>query len=285
MRRRSSGTLWTVAALLLALTACRAPLAALTRHKELVTPAGSFSLNLAESDRDSEEMLRLSLARAGEKLARWGGLREPVQLHVLPTHALLERAVGRYGYGWMRAWAQYDLVFLQSPRSWWPLAATQGDLNETLLHELTHCVMYQQAASSTTWARKEIPLWFREGMASYTAEQGYRRPTLEDLAQYLARHPGADPLLASPEMYRSEDDIVYGAAHHAFAFLVRRYGEEGVRRVLQVMAAGNTFPRAFEDAIGLSANSFASEFRRYVRFRGFRGGRLRPAEPAPADPP
>ena len=64
-----------------------------------------------------------------------------------------------------------------------------------MLHELTHALMYQAAADQGGWRQKKIPAWFREGMATYTAEQGYRWPTLEQLARTLEEHPKWEPLL------------------------------------------------------------------------------------------
>ena len=60
-----------------------------------------------------------------------------------------------------------------------------GQVAELLTHELTHCLMYQRSATADSWPYKGIPLWFREGMASVTAHQGYRRPHDEDIARYL----------------------------------------------------------------------------------------------------
>lgn len=280
---------WVVATLWLGLAACRTPLAALDHRTELTTQAGSFTLRFANRDRRGAEGLKIAVARAAPALERWGGLRVPVSMEVMPTHAMLEEAVDKHGYGWLRAWARYDEVYVQSPRSWSFFGATQPDLDEVLLHELTHCVMYQQSATRTSWRRKEIPPWFREGMASYTARQGYRWPTMEDLAQYLSDHEDLAPLLAA-EGYRDQSELVYGAAHHAFTFLARRYGEDKVRGVLSAMSEGRTFPEAFAAVIGMSVPQFVQDFQRYIRFRGFRGGRLlipRPPEPAPepAAPP
>lgn len=254
---------------------CVSPLENLRERQDLHTPAGEFVVQYAQDDVGGDKLVSKSLAEVTPKLQRWGGLKEPVEVHVMPTHALLEEAVNKGGYSWLRAWAMYKDVFVQTPRTWSFFGATQAEVNETLLHELTHCVMYQQSATATTWRRKEIPLWFREGMATYTANQGYRWPTLEDLAQFYAAHPDEDPVGAPEQLYQSQSDIVYGAAHHAFTFLVRRYGLEPIRQVMANMSAGQLFPDAFQAAIGISPKSFVEDFEHYVRLRGFRGGRLR----------
>ena len=147
----------------LPLCACAAALPALPRSAELAIPAGRFELEFDSADVPSERAIRAAIVAAQPRLAPWGALREPVTIQILPTHALLEAAVDRPGYPWLRAWARYDVVFVQSPRTWrWPFGGTQVEINDLLLHELTHCLMYQQAADRTGWSRKEIPLWFRE---------------------------------------------------------------------------------------------------------------------------
>ncbi len=238
------------------------------------TPVGSFRVEAPPSDEDGAQKVRQAVHNAAPKLLRWGTLREPVVVRVHPNHKALERAADRRGYAWLRAWARYDVVDVQSPRTWGLFGASQNQVDELLLHELTHSVMYQVASDRPNWRRTGIPVWFREGMASYTSDQGYRWPTLEQLTRYLGEHPGQDLLAFPAEMYQDESAVVYGAAHHAFTFLVKRYGEASVRALLREMGQGATFAAAFEHSVGLPLASFERDFDRYVRWRGFKGGRL-----------
>ncbi len=230
---------------------------------ELAVEAGA-----ASDAGDVRDALRHAL---DEVTRRWGPLRAPARLEVLADHEALEEAVGKRGFPWLRAWARYDVVYLQAPSSWGLLGGTGGALRELLAHELTHVAMYQRGADAGTWQRKRIPLWFREGMASVTANQGPRRPGLRELARWMERHPDADPVLASDELYRTESAAVYAAAHHAFAFLEARYGAAAVGRVLDRMReAQHRFPQAFEEVIGIPLEAFEAEFRRFVRWEGWR---------------
>jgi hypothetical protein len=240
------------------------------------TPVGSFRLEAPASEGDGAQKVGQAVRNAGPKLSRWGTLREPVIVRVHPNHKSLERAARRSGYAWLRAWARYDVVDVQSPRTWGLFGANQNQVDELLLHELTHSLMYQLASDRPNWRRTGIPVWFREGMASYTSDQGYRWPTLEQLTRYLGDNPGQELLAFPAEMFQEESAVVYGAAHHAFSFLVKRYGEASVRALLKEMGRGATFPAAFEHAVGLPLASFERDFSRYVRWRGFKGGRLLP---------
>lgn len=280
---------WAVVALCFAmLSGCAFPLATLTETRTVTTPGGTITVRSAPGSKSDADEVERALNAAAPKLARWGALDHPVDLYLMPTHADLERTVRRYGYDWLRAWAQYDDVLLQTPSTW---ARADADVAELLSHELTHCLMYQRSGTPGTWATKDIPLWFREGMATWTAEQGLRWMTLEDLAQVYAQGPGHDPILDAEAMYQSSSAAVYAAAHYAFTFLHHRYGREGVERVLSAMAAGAQFDDAFRIGIGIAPVAFVNEFRRYVTWRAFRGnGRpLRPPKrfivPAPTPEP
>ena len=62
--------------------------------------------------------LRPALRRALRRVTVWGQFREPVAVRIYPDHAALEEAVHRYGYPQLRAWAQYDIIYLQSPATY-----------------------------------------------------------------------------------------------------------------------------------------------------------------------
>lgn len=264
------------AALLCALAAC-AP-----RAREAAGPrvdavaVGEAALRVSYEPRDAAAARRVvaALSRAVPAAERWGRLRQPVTVVLHPTHQALEDAAHREGYPWLRAWARFDTIELQSPRTW-NLVFPPGDaeLEELLAHELTHCVMYQQAGDAWSWPWLEIPLWFREGMASVTAGQGHRRAGPAALRAFWAGRGaaagGGDPLADPEPLYAARSDLVYGAAHLAFGFLLDRYGAERVRGVLAGMREGHLFPAAFRGAIGIGPREFEAEVRRYVAWQAW----------------
>jgi hypothetical protein len=241
-------------------------------------------LELKSSGKDPEENVRVAqaLVSAAPAIKRWGSLDHKVEVQVLPDHAALETAVRRRGFGWLRAWGRYQEILLQSPRTWPGPPPTHSDLVELLTHELTHCLMFQRSSGPDEWTKKNIPIWFREGMASWTANQGYRRPSLHELATELSRRPPLQVFTEGEALSKTQERFVYGMAHHAFSFLVRRYGEAGVDRILTSMREGRSFASAFYVAIGLEETAFAAEFERYLRWGGYKKGRLRRAAPVPA---
>jgi hypothetical protein len=243
----------------------------------------------AGDDRAARQVLR-ALEAAAPRAERWGPLAHEITITLHRDHAALEAAVHRAGYDWLRAWARFQTVDLQSPRSWGLFRVPDRRIEELLAHELTHCAMYQRAGDELTWMYKEIPRWFSEGIASVTAGQGYRYGGPEDLwSFYLSKLPGSgdgvpgrsggasspvalpgDPIVDPDPIYQDQSHVVYGAAHQAAEFLLRRYGEASVQRVLALMGEGRRFPAAFRESVGITDAEFAADFRRYIVWEGWR---------------
>jgi hypothetical protein len=282
-----------LAVLLATLAACHPRVGAEAQPRSQVVRVGESTVRVVywPGDERGARQVIAAVSRAVPRVARWGGLEAPVTITVHATHEELEAAVGRQGYAWLRAWARYATVYVQSPTSWGLLGAKDRQVEELLVHELTHCVMYQRSATEWTWSYKGIPLWFREGLASVTAEQDYRRGSVEDLwAFYQQGLPGSgdgapgrvarvaqgkasalgDPLSDPEPLYQESSDVVYGASHHAFRFLLDRYGDAKAAEVMSRMRGGRTWARAFEETYGISDAEFAAEFRRYVLWQGWR---------------
>lgn len=194
--------------------------------------------------RGFEQVLR-AVEKADRPLERWGELHDPVTITVLPNDRALDAEVSEGRFAGRRGFARYDEIFVLAPEVWGRRGARSAELEELVLHELTHTLMYQLASNRTGWRRKGIPFWFREGMASYTARQAYRW-----------REPSRDEL---------EDPDVrgrYGLAHYAFDTLLSRGGERRVKAVLDEMQEGSSFEEAFEEVYRKPEPEFIAELER-----------------------
>ncbi len=215
-----------------------------------------FEVLYTEPDHVEVARIGSGLLAAGARLSRWGTFRQGVWVRVYPDHDALEAALDRHGYPWLRAWAFGDQVLLQSPRSWSSAgsAVAGQELSELLTHELTHSLMYQLMEPLKSFGPdallEEPPLWFREGMASVTANQGHGRLSGEALSRWLTVHPGADILHPDVELVRTEKEAVYGAAHRAFELLLRVSGDQAIRDLLRGVRDGARFADAFKAATG-----------------------------------
>jgi len=267
--------------LLVLLTGCRKSLTAdlgelldrgspeLGQQLTLQTEIGPIQLEYAPGDAQAAESFRQALERTAPKVARWGKLDAPLRIFLV-SHDQLEWHSGRHGYPWLRAWATHDELLMQSP-STFPVRPPKADeLEEIVLHELTHSLMYQRSATTTTWRRKQIPLWFREGMATYTAEQGYLYPGLEEIAHHYRSRPEKDPIAFPEPLYQGDREIVYGSAHHAFLYFIKKHGEESVHQLMDHLAENGAFPEGFEALLGQSPAAFLAEFKTLVTTGAFR---------------
>ena len=260
------------------------------RVQELTTGTARFRIVYFPEDAAVAGQVRHALEKAVPRIDRWGGLRYSVTVTIHPSHDALEVAVDRRGYAWLHAWARFQTIDLQSPRTWSFFGPSERELEELFTHELTHCAMYQLAGGEMTWMYKEIPRWFSEGLATVTAGQGDRYAGLEDLLRFYAESaagagygdPGrarptvsvmaqpGDPVVDPDPIYQDQWRIVYGAGHQATEFLVARYGEARILDLMRVMGTGLRFPAAFRQVIGITDAEFAADFRRYVIWQGWR---------------
>ena len=265
---------WPALLALVALAGCATVPIPLPYHQKLANPVGQFELELPSQDTEIQTQLGNAILDSAPALSTWGALVEPVTVEVFPTHDDFVRAIGHSGEPFLRAWTLTDRMFVQSPRTWSVNGATQSQVDDLITHELTHALMFQLAGADTTPRRKEFPFWFREGMALFTARQGYLSPSLEDLARDYDKHPKLDPVRNGERLAETEFFLAYGAAYHAFDFLIARYGRDRVRGVLERIKAGKGFAEAFRTSVGLSVDAFIEDFERYVQWRGFSNGRL-----------
>lgn len=226
----------------------------------------AFQIEYSEPDEELIPEVTAALQRASELIDRWGGLSHPVVVRIHADHDGLEQAIGRQGFPWLRAWAQYLTVHLQSPRTWgipW-----KSQLEELLAHEMTHVAMYQAISGPHDWDKRYVPLWFREGMASVSAGQGYRRGSEAEISAQLRQMP-LDPFSGNEEVLRLHKDLVYDSSHWAFRFLLELHGteEDGtarVRTLLEQMRRGASFPSAFRTIWGMEEAEFLQRWLRHI---------------------
>jgi hypothetical protein len=270
MNRQSRMTISVLAALLLSACATLPRVGGSTRTAQVDLPEAHFVLTYDAVDAREAAGIATALPSVLARLHRWGPFDVPVTIFIHPSHESLEAAVAHQGYPWLRAWARFDTIDLQSPRTWSGTGASSAQVSELLTHELTHCLMYQRSSSTWSWPFKGTPLWFREGMASVTAEQGYRRSSPETIRDWLKAHPDRDPVGKGDDLYQSDPDIVYGSAHRAFEYLIEQHGEGVVTTILAEMKRGAGFDEAFRRSTTVGVPLFEQQFLQFIRAEGWR---------------
>ena len=109
MARAASAVLLAV----LAAGCARVPAPGAERSQELTVGSARFRIVYFPEDAAAARQVRRALEVAAPRVARWGGLRDPVTVTIHPTHEALELAVDRRGYAWLHAWARFRTIDLQ----------------------------------------------------------------------------------------------------------------------------------------------------------------------------
>ncbi len=212
--------------------------------------SADIQIRYSQVDADSARMVGELTEQALEKISKWGRFTEKVTIRIHPDHASLEKAVHRKGYPWLRGWARYDTVDLQSPHTWGGHKLKMR-IFMLLTHELTHVMMYQNGGSRHNWYRKDFPMWFREGMASLVAEQGAMRGSRETIRKYYENGMVAgDPVCDADKIVKDHQKLVYLVAHYMFEDLVKKFGPEKIMRIVYEVKAGRKFKEAWEVSLG-----------------------------------
>jgi Peptidase MA superfamily len=252
----------------LGIFSCVSPLRALNLHRTLNVPATQLRLQFAEKTAADAMALESVLNEASTAAERFAKLSKPVTLSVVDSHQHLEAAVGRYGYPWLRAWAYAETIVVQAPSTWHEQGASRAEMVELLTHELTHCALFQQLGETQS---RQVPLWFREGLATVTAGQGARYMTLFELADAVSAAGAKDYFQSDDTTAQRDFDATYAFAHHAVNFLLRRGDEARIKDLIVSMARGASFEAAFLSAMPFSLGAFQRNFVNYLRLRGFSG--------------
>ncbi len=134
-------------------------------------------------------------------------------------------------------------------------------LEDVLHHEVAHVLMARAAGGAG------LPLWFHEGLAVL----GERTWGLEDQARLVSEMVmvSPTPLDRVDAMFAADEGSKTRAYTLAAAFvreLIRRHGADAPANVLRRMRGGETFERAFANAMGESVAEAENAFWNGQRF-------------------
>jgi stage II sporulation protein D len=152
---------------------------------------------------DAEKMLKEDEAAIGWKLPF------RARLQIFPTLDRYRDTTGQPG--WVAATTRAQTVRLQ------PVAELRkrSILESTLRHEFFHLLVESHA-------RRETPLWFREGLVLYLSEPGKRNP-----GSIVLTDQEMEAILLKPGSRRDQEKA-YSAARERLASLIQQYGKAAV---------------------------------------------------------
>lgn len=218
------------------------------------------------------EVVRRTVAVVGEDLDHQPQL--PIVVQVLPDAAALAAATGltedEIGTSGTIAVCKFGRLMVTSPRS-----TLKGySYLDTASHELVHRIISEKT-------RNRTPIWLHEALAKYEdsrwrAGEPLYRPGLAPLRQSrLARALAAGTLIPFEQMHpsmallpsRQAAELAFSEVYTVTAFLLERRGYPGIRRLLELLAAGASDLEAIERVYGLDRQRFAAAWRSWLAGR------------------
>ena len=146
-----------------------------------------------------------------------------------------------------------------------PIDGAPEEVYALITHELTHIFQFDMLFNNriSTIIRANAPTWFKEGMASYVADDE------NNLDRMVLRDVAVNGGFGSLGNFNSLSFIAYRVGNAVFQFIEEEYGIEGVRNFLwqyrkNVTASiGTAIERSFE----IDVVDFDRKFRKYLRKR------------------
>ncbi len=143
-----------------------------------------------------------------------------------------------------------------------PSSKMKVDLEELLVHELSHVLLGQAAG------QVRVPRWFDEGMAMWQSRewkwgQDFAMNKAVFFRRIIPLNQIDDMLLfSSPQA-----QLAYSESFLAVVYLIRRGGNDVLPKLVQQMASGKEFSQALFAVCGCSEEEFAADWGEYVKGR------------------
>ncbi|HWI54391.1 MAG TPA: hypothetical protein VNT57_01755, partial [Desulfobacteria bacterium] len=159
-----------------------------------------------------------------------------------------ESAMGVYWTGVIRVLSPDAWVDEDDPDKFREVFESEGPI----AHEFTHLVVDYLTKGNYT-------RWFTEGIAQYEEE----RLTGYQMEYRKIKHPGQlYPLSKMDNDFDNLKDqgLAYYESLQAVNYIVDRYGEEGLQKVLKDLGSGYTLEKSFTRSLGMSMDQFEKGF-------------------------
>jgi len=206
----------------------------------------------------AQSRLAAGLGEMADRPAVWPGLgsRAPGRLRLIlvPDSA----ALGRITSGRAPAWGA-GLAFPSSRTI--ILRADNGDLRQTLRHELAHLALHDAV-------RVRVPLWFDEGYAAFAAGEWDRMDALRLSWIVLRRDlPDFHELDGALRGNSGAAEKAYTLAMSAVLELARRNPQGNLDLLMAQLQSGSSFEAAVAAATGLPLTVFEEDWARTIKRR------------------
>lgn len=197
-------------------------------------------------------------------------LTEPLRIYVYPSTEDLQAALRLAGREWVVAEAHpavgAALVAIA------PSPTAQQDMEMLIPHELTHVQLYRLVGAE---AYPNLPVWFREGLASNFEQRA--DPAYRLALQQAQQRQAWIPLAEMCKPFSGATDrltLAYAQSQSVVAYIRQTYGWTGIRLMIEAYQDGLGCSAGVERALGKDLSTLEREWRLWVERAG------RPVSPA-----
>jgi hypothetical protein len=181
----------------------------------------------------------------------------PFAVYLYPSTADLAAALRLAGREWREGATYPELgVLLVTAVN---ANTAEADLGRTVPRELTHLLLYQYAGPGY----EQVPIWLRDGIASYVAAYVAGSPSPSQQAA-LEASLAANEMISLAELCRLQERDLTPAVAAQSESLVRyiadSYGEPTLRGLVGNMAAGGECTAVLEEMLAIPANTLQANW-------------------------
>lgn len=165
--------------------------------------------------------------------------------------------MGRGTRSWVGgvASARFNLIVLYASEFDWG----RSTLPSTIAHELTHIAIEHAVGEPP----RNIPSWLHEGVATVvesSVAERFSYDAIVDAAFAADRLISLRGLTGSFPVHSSGALLAYAQSNSFVKFIIDRWGESAITRILDAYREGASQDRALRQAVGLSLNALEAEW-------------------------
>ncbi len=192
----------------------------------------------------------------GHALSRWGRFLRPVTVRTTEDRSALRHAAKATSAVLLCGLADLDSVTLLAPHRWLS-APAHHDLRDVLVHELAHVLLFQRCTPADRSTYAVLPMWMREGQASFAAEG----PPSPNLRRTVAGYTNLAALVAAnATALAAHGAACYTVATLVFAGWLECFGDRRLAALCGQMRRGLSFNQAHQRACGVDVASFEASW-------------------------
>jgi hypothetical protein len=140
-----------------------------------------------------------------------------------------------------------------------PGAMQKDEAERQIPHELMHILIFQKFSQDYP----DLPTWLVEGLASLN--EAYQNPDYQTVLEDAAKKESFIPMTSicqSFPMEASQFFLAYAQSDSFVRYLYRKYGSEGLEKLLQAYANGLDCERGAESALGSTLTQLEMKWRK-----------------------